>query len=159
MKAKEFLRQIQKTDRMIENKLIEKEQWKSVALGTTAHIQTAKIGGVVQGLDRVQQSGSQNKMADAVERYIDIETEIDEYIDELVDIKKDVISVIEQLDIVEYDLLHKVYVQGIELYDVTNYYDKSYSWVTMTHGRALNNVQKILDARERNMKEKGIKNK
>lgn len=54
MKAKEFLRQIQKTDRMIENKMIEKEQWKSVALGTTAHIQTAKIGGVVQGLDRVQ---------------------------------------------------------------------------------------------------------
>lgn len=75
MKAKEFLRQIQKADRMIENKLIEKEQWKSVALGTTAHIQTAKIGGVVQGLDRVQQSGSQNKMADAVERYIDIETD------------------------------------------------------------------------------------
>lgn len=148
MKAKEFLRQIQKADRMIENKLIEKEQWKSVALGTTAHIQTAKIGGVVQGLDRVQQSGSQNKMADAVERYIDIETEIDEYIDKLVELKKDVISVIEQLDIVEYDLLHKVYVQGIELYDVTNYYDKSYSWVTTIHGRAINNVQKILDKRE-----------
>lgn len=148
MKAKEFLRQIQKADRMIENKLIEKEQWKSVALGTTAHIQTAKIGGVVQGLDRVQQSGSQNKMADAVERYIDIETEIDEYIDKLAELKKDVISVIEQLDIVEYDLLHKVYVQGIELYDVTNYYDKSYSWVTTIHGRAINNVQKILDKRE-----------
>lgn len=148
MKAKEFLRQIQKTDRMIENKLIEKEQWKAVALGTTAHIQTAKIGGVVQGLDRVQQSGSQNKMADAVDRYIDIEAEIDRYIDKLVDLKKDVISVIEQLESVEYDLLHKVYVQGIALYEVPDYYDKSYSWATTIHGRALNNVQKILDKRE-----------
>lgn len=140
MKAKDFLKQIKKLDCMIENKLIEKDQWKSIATGTSAHMTG----------ERVQSSGSQQKMADAIDRYIDIEAEIDQCIDRLIGKKKDVISVIEQLNPTEYDLLHKVYVQYITLDDVSETYGKSYSWATTIHGRALNNVQKILDERIRN---------
>ena len=137
MKAKEFLKQLKKLDKMIENKQIEKEQWKSIAEGTVSHSEG----------ERVQSSGSQQKMADAVNRYVDIEKEIDSFIDRLIFTKKDVISVIEQLDATEYDFLHKVYVQYLTLYDVAEKYDKSYSWATTVHGRALNRVQTILDAR------------
>lgn len=138
MKAKDFLKQLKKLDAMITNKLIEREQWKNIATGST---------GVSDG-ERVQSSGSQQKMADAVARYIDIEKEIDRIIDTLVDTKKDVISVIETLDVTEYDILHKHYVQYIELADIAIIYDKSYSWITTKHGRALQKVQEILDGRK-----------
>ena len=136
-KEKRFLNQIKKLDKLIENKLAEKEQWKLIASGTT-----------IQLRERVQSSGSQQKMADAVVKYIDIESEINACIDSLISKKKDVISVIEQLDVTEYDILHKVYVQYLSLYDVAEIYDKSYSWVTSVHGNALKNVREILDARE-----------
>lgn len=138
--AKNFLLQLKKTDKLIENKLFEKEQWKSIAMGTSA-----RMGG-----ERVQSSGSQQKMADAVERYIDIESEIDRCIDRLIDTKKDVISVIEQLDAIEYDILHVVYVQYLTLEDVAQKYDRTYRWAAGVHGRALMNVMKILDERKRN---------
>ena len=136
-KEKRFLNQIKKLDKLIENKLAEKEQWKLIASETT-----------IQLKERVQSSSNQQKMADAVVRYIDIESEINACIDSLVSKKRDVISVIEQLDVTEYDILHKVYVQYLSLYDVAEIYDKSYSWVTSVHGNALKNVREILDARE-----------
>lgn len=138
MDAKKYLKQLKRLDTMITNKLIEKEQWKAISLGTTA-----QLGG-----ERVQASGSQQKMADAVCKYIDIESEIDACIDKLVDTKKDVISVIEQLNTTEYDILHKVYVQYITLEDVAGMYGKSYTWVTTVHGRGIKAVQDILDARK-----------
>lgn len=138
MDAKQFLRQLKKLDKMIENKLAEKARWKAIATGTSA-----QIGG-----EKVQSSGSQQKMADAVCRYVDIEKEIDEQIDILIDTRQDVISVIEKLKTTEYDILHKMYVQYMSLYDVADIYNKSYSWATTVHGRALKNVQSILDQRK-----------
>lgn len=138
MKAQHYLQQIRKLDLMIANKLAEREQWLNIATGITA-----KMGG-----DRVQASGSQQKMADAVDKYIDIEAEIDATVDKLVDTKRDVIGVIEQLNATEYDLLHKIYVQYKTFGELAVEYDKSYSWITTVHGRALKNVQNIIDARE-----------
>lgn len=136
--AKDFLMQLKKIDKIIENKLIEREQWKSIAMGTTSHSEG----------ERVQSSGSQQKMADAIGRYIDIESEIDRCIDRLVATKQDVISVIEQLDTTEYDLLHVVYVQYLTLEDFAEQYGKSYRWAAGVHGRALVNVLKILKERK-----------
>lgn len=137
MKAKDFLKQLKKLDRLIENKLIEKSQWKAMALNTTSKLSE----------DKVQSSGSQQKMADAIDKYIDIEKEIDACIDKLIDTRKDVISVIEQLNATEYDICHKIYVQYFTLQEVADFYSKSYNWVTTIHGRALKKVQKILDER------------
>ena len=145
MKAKEYLQQVEKLDKLIENKLVEIQQWKAIATGTTAHSEG----------DRVQASGSQQKMADAVCRYVAIEEEIDRYIDKLVDIKQDVIRTIEQLPAIEYDVLHQIYIQGKTLDDVAARYDKTYSWATTVHGRALKKVQYILDQRKENEHGKG----
>ena len=138
MKAKAFLSQLQKIDRMIENTLAEVERWKQVASG---------LGGIGADADKVKSSGKPDKMAEAVAKYVDLEKEINEHIDQLVDIRKDVVTVIEMLDIGEYDLLHKVYVQYLTLDEASYKMGKSYTWATTTHKRALANVQKILDER------------
>jgi len=138
MEAKQFLNQLKKLDKMIENKLAEKARWQAMATRTTA-----QIGG-----ERVQSSGSKQKMADAVGSYLDIEREIDEQVDKLVDTRQEVICVIEKLNTTEYDLLHKVYVQYMSLYEVADMYGNTYSWATTVHGRALKNVQKILDQKD-----------
>lgn len=137
VKAKEYLQQVGKLNRLIENKMIEREQWKSMATST----------GTFSDGERVQSSGSQQKMADAVGRYVDLEKEIDRCIDAYVDTKQNVIRTIEQLPTTEYDILHKIYIQGKLLEDVADIYDRTYSWATTVHGRALKAVQDILDER------------
>ena len=137
MTAQEYLRQIEKLDTIIKNKLIEKEQWKSVALGVTARMDG----------ERVQSSGSKSRMADALDRCVDVDREIDRFIDKLIDAKKHVTETIEQLNAVEYDVLHMIYIQGCDFHDVAYKRGKSYSWATSVHGRALKNVQRIIDGR------------
>ena len=138
MRAIEFLLQLKKLDKMIENKLIEKESWKAMATGTTA-----QMGG-----ERVQSSGNQQKMETAVVKFIEIEHEIDDCIDEMIDTKQDVISVLEQLNASEYDLLHKMYVQCFTLQEIADMNDRSISWAKATRRRGIKNVQRILDQRE-----------
>lgn len=137
MNAKEFLLQVKKLDRLIENKLIEVQQWKDIAMNTTTNLSG----------ERVQSSGNPQKTADAIVRYIDIENEINQHIDELIKTKKDVLNVIEQLEATEYDILHKIYVQYFTLYEVADKYDRSYSCITTIHGQALKHVQEILNNR------------
>jgi len=154
MEAKEFLNQVKKLDVMIENKLIEKQQWKNIAMNVTSGANTVlvKVKGKdkyeLQNMEKVQSSGNQQKMADAIHRYVDLEAEIDRCVDKLIEIKKDVISVIEQLNPAEYDLLHKVYIKHIDLAVAADKCERSYNWAKSVHGQALKNVQKILDERE-----------
>lgn len=136
--ARDFLEQVRKLDKMIENKMYEKMHWKDAATSITTSL----------GEEKIQTSSSQQKMADSIDRYIDLEREIDHCIDNLADAKKDVISVIEQLNTNEYDLLHKVYVQYLTFDDVADANGKSYSWVTSMHRTALKNVQRILNKRK-----------
>lgn len=152
MEAKAFLKQLRKIDRMIVNKEIEIEQWKAIAEGTTA-----QMGG-----ERVQSSGSQDKMANAVCKYTSIQKQVEKHRNELIAVKQDVISVIESLEnATEYDVLHKMYVgktverkdgskynHYFEFQEVADMYDRQYSWATTVHGRALKNVQRILDSRK-----------
>ena len=138
MKAKNYLRQLNKLDKLISNKMAEKARWQEIARGTTSF----------SSGERVQSSGNQQKMASAVERYVDIEFEIVQSIDALIDKRLEIIGVIEQLNAAEYDLLHKVYVQYMTLYEAAEALNKSYSWVTTIHGRALKNVQRLLDERK-----------
>ena len=136
MEAKEYLNQVKKLDLQIRNKLIEKQQWKDIALGITANMDG----------ERVQSSGTKSKMSDAIEKCVDCEGQVDSLIDKLIDIKKDVIQTIERLDSpTEYDILHKRYIQFLSLQEIADYYNRDYGWATTTHGRALKNVQALLE--------------
>lgn len=131
----DYLKQPQKLDVIIKNKLIERQQLKDIALSITAHSDG----------ERVQSSGSQQKMADAIDRCVDMDIEINRLIDRLIDTKNEVIATIERLNTTEYDVLHKLYIQGMSFDEVAAAKDRSKSWVTTIHGRALVNVQRILD--------------
>jgi DNA-directed RNA polymerase specialized sigma subunit len=136
--AKSYLQQVEKLDMLITNKLIERQQWKDIALGITA-----SVGG-----ERVQSSSSQQRMADAVVKIVDIESEIDGLIDAFITTKKMVIATIEKLHSpTEYNILHMRYIQHISLIEIADMLNKEYSWVTTTHGRAVKNVQNILNKR------------
>lgn len=138
MKAKEYLLQIRKIDRLVENKIAELEHWQAIATGTT----TFSDG------DRVQSTGNKYKMEDAIIKCIEISNDLNIEIDRLVDTRKEVISTIEQLKPSEYDVLHKIYVQNKDFQTIADAKKKSYSWVTSKHGRALASLQKILDAKK-----------
>lgn len=136
--AQLYLEQVWKQECIIKNKLIEKQQWMDIALGITASME----GEVVQS------SGTKNKMANAVDRCVDMEAEIDAQIDKFIDIKKDVLSVIEQVNsATEYMILHMRYIQYIKLKDIALEWDEEYTNITTAHGRALASVQKILEER------------
>ena len=136
MDAKSYLRQVEKLDVCIQNKLIEQQQWRDISLGITS-----SVGG-----ERVQASSSQQKMANAIEKCVDMEAEIDALVDSLIEVKKDVIATIEQLDNpTEYDILHKRYIQFLPLQEIAERYGREYTTITTTHGRALKNVQRLID--------------
>jgi peptide subunit release factor 1 (eRF1) len=134
--SKEFLRQIEKIDLRIKNKLIEKQQMRDIALGITANMDG----------ERVQSSGAKSKLESAVIKLVDMEAEIDSLVDKLIDTKKEVIQTIERLDsATEYNVLHMRYIQYMDLQEIADHYGKEYGWATTTHGRALKSVQAILD--------------
>lgn len=131
-----FLEQVERLDTIIKNKLIEKQQWKDIALGITANMDG----------DRVQSSGAKSKMADAINKFVDMEAEIDKLIDNLVDTKKEVIQTIEQLySPIEYDVLHLRYIQYKTLQEIADQYGKDYAWAKETCKRARNHLQAILN--------------
>lgn len=139
MEAKEFLKQPERLDLRIKNKLIEKQQWRDIALGITSSTEG----------ERVQSSGAKSKMADAVIKLVDAEAEIDSLVDELIDTKKKVIQTIEQLDsATEYNVLHMRYIQYLSLQEIADHYHRDYGWATTTHGRALKSVQELLERKE-----------
>lgn len=136
IEAKNYLLQVERLDSRIDNKLIERQQWRDIAFGITANI----------GGERVQSSGSQQKMSEAIEKCLDMENEIGSLIDELIETKKKVIDTIEKIySPTEYKILHMRYIQHISLKEIAIKLNREYSWVTTTHGRALKSVQKILD--------------
>ena len=138
MKAQDFLKQVQKLDKLIENKLAEVQRWKEIANNTTVNMSG----------ERVQSTGNHDTVANAICTYLDLEAEINASIVELVATRQDIINVIEQLNPTYYDILHKLYVQYFTLQEVATMYDMSYNWATTTHGRALKQVQIILNKRE-----------
>lgn len=137
--AQIYLEQVEKYDSIIKNKLIEQQQWRDIALGITANMEG----------ERVQSSGTQSKMADAVSKCVDMEAEIDSLVDKLIDLKKDVLQVIEGLhSTMQYNILHMKYIQYKEFWEIADKFGKDYSWATTLHGRALKNVQRILEERK-----------
>lgn len=134
--AQRYLERVEMVDSIIMNKLIEHRQWKDLALGITANM----------GGERVQSSGSKSKMADALNKCIDMEAEIDGLMDKLIAMKREAVSILERLDNpYYYRLLHARYIQYIPLKDIAAKWETEYTNITSAHGRALDCVQKIME--------------
>ena len=136
MNAVEYLNQVKMCDTKIKNKMLEKEQWFTLATKTTCPTDG----------ERVQSSGNPDKMSDAVTRMIEVDKEIDEMIDSFVDLKQEVIRTIEKVDEpILYDVLHKIYIQYMKPSEVADALNYSYPWINELHNRAIGKVQSIID--------------
>ena len=127
----------------IKNRKFQREQLFDIACSTTARTKSVLVEGELHNMEKVQSSGSNQQMADAIDEYVDLENDVYGILD-LIKKRDAIIKNIEKLNITEYDVLHKIYIQNMDLNEVAEECDKSYSWVTSTHGRALKNLQKIL---------------
>jgi DNA-directed RNA polymerase specialized sigma subunit len=145
--AKKYLLQYQKYKTMIEDTVYRKEEWEAIATSTTAQL-----------TEKVHTSSNGDKLTNAVIKIIEIKEEMAECIVELKKKQNEIIGVIEQLEAKEYDLIHKVYVQNKTLKEYKHMKRISYSSVTTTHGKALNNVLKILERMKNNEQSRNKKN-
>lgn len=135
MTAKEYLRQIAVLDAKINRRQKEVEELKTLA----THITTTAEG------DRVQSSGSMDRMAGIVARWVDLEEEIGQMIDHLVDVKHRIIGEIHQLTDDRYiRILEMRYVdrETFEQIAVTMHIDIRH--IFRLHGYALQEFTKVV---------------
>lgn len=132
MTAREYLEQIAVLDELIKSKALRVGRLKDEAKRTSA-----KLDG-----ERVQSSGSKQKMADTVVKYVYIE-EVE--LKALYEQREEVISTIKQLPYREYDVLFKFYVLGYQLDEIAKRYHRSYSWAQKSHAKGLKLLQNILE--------------
>ena len=143
MKAQEFLEQYKTQQTIIASCWEEYAMWQDIALNTT---------GCMEG-ERVQSSGSKQKMANAVISYTDIEADIKLRIAEAQAIQNEIVRKIAMLKESEYYVLHGIYILGKQYKEVAASRNppKSTSWATSVHGNALIHLQQLLDAERKSV--------
>ena len=120
----------------IECKLAERQQWRDLALSITQ-----QMGG-----ERVQSSGSKDKMGEAVTKCLSMADEIVTAVNDLAEQRREITAVIDQVDNPTWlKLLHQRYIQHEQLKTIAVNFNSSYDWAKSTHGRAVKQVQKILN--------------
>jgi hypothetical protein len=128
MKAKEYLRQIEKLDKCIEQKQIEYDELRH----------RAKTSGGIQYGERVQTSPTGDTLERKVVNYVQLEKEIDDMIDRFVDLKHQIIDEIQELSDVNYiDILFKRYVQYKSFEQIAVEMGYTYDYTRHLHGYAL----------------------
>ena len=136
MIARDYLRQLEVIETKISSIQFDIMQLKELALSVTP---------AYEG-DRVQSSGSLQRTAAAIGRWVDKERELNAAIDELVKLRLRIAETIENLkNPKESGVLHMLYIQRKSFKEVAAHYDKSVSWATSVHGRALQSLQKTID--------------
>lgn len=102
METKEYLQQIGRYDRLINNKLVELAQYRSMACSVSA----------VKNDERVQSSPSYDTMDKIVSKIEQMENEIDMLVDRYIDNKRIIISQIDSMsDEMTYQILFSRYVE------------------------------------------------
>lgn len=136
MDAREYLEQIKDLDGLIEDLNTEVEEKEERAMRVTRRVWTYAIP-----------SKEKEEMADAVVEYVDIERG---ELRGLVQKRQEIIDTMRLLPSKQFGVLYRRYVLGREFYEIAIAYDRSESWVKSMIRTALDNLQKILDEREKN---------
>lgn len=137
MTAKQFLSQARRIDKRIDNYVEEITQLLTLATKTTPS----------NAQERVQSSGTGDKVGDGASKIADLQREMDECVDELLIKKEEIRKVIEQVDDTDcYDLLYKRYILYKKWEQIAVDKDITTMGVWKMHGRALKKVEKILES-------------
>ena len=62
--------------------------------------------------------------------------------------RANILADIEALPAAEYAVLHCLYVQGLSLQEAADQAVRSYAWAALTHRKALDSLQKVLDEKK-----------
>lgn len=136
MTAKEYLGQAKYLNTRINSKIKQ--------INTLNHLATNATS-VLSGMPRNPNKAT-SKMADVVDKIVDLQAEINHDVDELVDLEREITQLIKSVTDLEYQtILEKRYLcfQTWEAIAAEMQYD--IRWLYRLHGRALEEVQKILD--------------
>lgn len=128
MTTKQYLNQIEKLNRLINNKLSEVYQLKQLASSISVSTDS----------ERVKSSSLQDKIGSAVAKIVDLENEIDSIIDTYVSTRRKIIS---QIDSIEnenyYDVLFSRYVEKKTFEEIAIKTDYSFRQVLRIHDKAV----------------------
>lgn len=130
METKQYLNQISRLERQIQNKLSEIYQLKTMACSVT----------VSNDNERVQTSGAKDKVGAVVSKIVDMEHEVDTMIDK----RCDIVAQIESMENTDfYDMLAQIYILKKELKVVAIEKKMSYSHAKRVHGQAIDEFEKM----------------
>ncbi|MCD7724302.1 MAG: hypothetical protein LUI12_01895 [Clostridiales bacterium] len=133
MNTKTYLSQIERLDRMIQNKLSEIYQLKTMACSVT----------VANDGERVKTSSDKDRLGNTVAKIVDLEKETDILVDELIAKKKYITSQIEGIeDVTYYHILFNKYVARKDLVQIAKEIPCSYRQATRYHVEALIEFEK-----------------
>lgn len=151
MKAKAYLERIELMDTRINTRLEELGMLYALATKTTS----------VLGGDRVQSSGSQQKMADCVTKIVDAKAEINADIDRFVSYKQKALRIMDKYcDPDCINLLYSRYFQYKAWEQIAVELKYTYKWVSGgLHQRALAQMQKGLDENGESIQSNKSKNR
>lgn len=126
--AKDYFSQIRKTDRLIQR-----------LKGTVATLRSSLTSQSYElKPDKVQSSGGQNPLEDAMIKIVDLERQISHRIDELATMRNETFSMIKNVpDLDQQNILIGRYIQLKEWPDIASELNFSPKWVLKLHGKAL----------------------
>lgn len=128
METKEYLQQIGRYDRLINNKLVELARYRSMACSVSA----------VKNDERVQSSPSYDTMDKIVSKIEQMENEIDMLVDRYIDNKRIIISQIDSMsDEMTYQILFSRYVEQKTFEKMAIEMNYCYKQIIRRHGKAL----------------------
>lgn len=133
MDTKQYLSQIRRLDRQIQNKLSELYNLKMMASSIT----------VSNEGERVQTSGDKDQLGAVVAKVVDMENEVNKMVDLFVDTRNRIIIQIDSLDDLDsYDILSMRYVAGKTFHEISEKTGWSIRKVFSLHGKALLEFEK-----------------
>lgn len=133
MTTKQYLNQIGRINKTINNKLSEIYQLKSMACSIS----------VAADSDRVQTSGSKDRLGDTVSKIVDLECEIDSIIDGFIEKKSRIVNQIENIDDdMQYQILFSRYINGKTFEAIADENNYSVRQILRIHGNALYEFEK-----------------
>lgn len=128
MNTKQYLSQIERLDKMIQNKLAEIYQLKTMACSVT----------VSNNGERVQSSGDKDRLGSVVAKIVDLENEVNSLVDSFTEKRKHIIQQIDSMDNLDYyQILSMRYVSRLTFEEIAKNTYWSIRKVFSVHGKAL----------------------
>lgn len=143
--AKKYLQQIKLYDSRISTKLEELQHTKELVLRITPTLKEDVVSGG---------GGSQDQLAEAVARIVDLEAEINRDVDRYVNAKQEISATLEKLsDPDQLQVLHKRYVQYKTWEQIACDMNMSYRNVCYIHGKGLQAVNESIKGADNKARE------